>query len=54
MKMEPTEKDSRLRQGTDYSAQSDSGAKPGSILSAWSLVIGAISLALILGGLLAI
>ncbi|MBC2773948.1 hypothetical protein H6M51_13880 [Rhizobium sp. AQ_MP] len=43
-----------VRQETDYSAQSDHGTKPGFALSAWSLVIGAAFLLLVLGGLLLI
>lgn len=39
---------------TDYAGQSDSGAKPGLALSAWSLVFGAVFLLLVLGGLLMI
>lgn len=44
----------RTQADTDYAGQSDSGAKPGFALSAWSLVFGAVFLLLVLGGLLII
>jgi len=40
-----------VQQETAYGAQSDSGAKPGFALSAWSLVIGGVFLVLVLGWL---
>ena len=42
------------QQDTEYASQSASGAKPGFVLSAWSLILGGVFLLLILGGLLAI
>jgi hypothetical protein len=44
----------RTQADTDYAGQSDSGAKPGFALSAWSLIFGAVFLLLVLGGLLII
>ena len=41
----------QVQQETAYGAQSDSGAKPGFALSAWSLVIGGAFLVLVLGWL---
>jgi hypothetical protein len=44
----------QTKPNTDYAAQSDSGAKPGFVLSAWSLLIGAVFLLLVFVGLLII
>lgn len=54
MAMEPGQDERRteVRRSTEYSAQSDSGAKPGFALSAWSLIIGGGFILLVLGGLL--
>ena len=54
MATEPGQKGSRTerRPATEYSAQSDSGAKPGFALSAWSLIIGGGFILLVLGALL--
>lgn len=54
MAMEPGQDERRteVRRSTEYSAQSDGGAKPGFALSAWSLVIGSGFILLVLGGLL--
>lgn len=52
MAMEPDEGGGVPQQRTDYSAQSDPGAKPGFVLSAWSLVVGGVFIILVLAGLL--
>jgi hypothetical protein len=54
MTMEPDNDGGKPRRETNYASKPGSGAKPGFALSAWSLVVGAIFLALILGGLLVI
>jgi hypothetical protein len=48
---EPT---AQARESTDYAATTASGAKPGFVLSAWSLILGGVFLVLILAGLLLI
>ena len=45
--------DTQKQHDTAYASQSGSGAKPGFVLSAWSLVVGGAFLVLILVGLLA-
>ena len=54
MATEPGQEGSRteVRTATEYSAQSDSGAKPGFALSAWSLVFGGGFILLVVTGLL--
>lgn len=52
MAMEP-EDGGAPKQETEYASQPRSGERPGFALSAWSLVLGGIFLALVLGGLLA-
>ncbi|AOG12156.1 MULTISPECIES: hypothetical protein [Rhizobium/Agrobacterium group] len=54
MATEPSEngEGTEVLRTTDYSAQSDSGAKPGFALSAWSLVIGGGFILLFVAGLL--
>ena len=54
MATESGDSERRTQRETDYAGQSDSGAKPGLALSAWSLVFGAVFLLLVLGGLLII
>lgn len=54
MARESGDRERRTQRETDYAGQSDSGAKPGFALSAWSLVFGAVFLLLVLGGLLII
>ena len=54
MARESGDSERRTQRETDYAGQSDSGAKPGLALSAWSLVFGAVFLLLVLGGLLII
>ncbi|MFN3503506.1 MAG: hypothetical protein ACK4ZJ_14710 [Allorhizobium sp.] len=53
MVTEPSEngQGTEVRRSTEYSAQSDSGAKPGFALSAWSLIVGGCFLLLVLGWL---
>ncbi|RKE85042.1 MULTISPECIES: hypothetical protein [Rhizobium] len=54
MATEPENGETQRPRDTDYAAQSDSGAKPGFVLSAWSLVLGGIALLLIISSLLVI
>ncbi|MDH4441058.1 MAG: hypothetical protein QE284_11795 [Rhizobium sp.] len=42
------------RHDTDYAPKSTGGSKPGYVLSAWSLVMGAAALVLVISGLLLI
>lgn len=44
----------QAQEETDYAPNTASGAKPASALSAWSLIVGGVFLALVLGGLLMI
>jgi len=52
MAMEP-EDGGAPKQKTEYASQRGSGERPGFALSAWSLALGGVFLALVLGGLLA-
>ncbi|WP_172450117.1 hypothetical protein [Rhizobium sp. TH135] len=54
MALEPGQDGGEPRDDTDYASRSDGGAKPGVVLSAWSLVIGGLFLVLVLGGLILI
>lgn len=52
MALEPRQNGGEPRDETEYASRSDSGAKPGFVLSAWSLVIGGLFLVMVLGGLI--
>lgn len=52
MATEPREDKGHDRQDTEYAPTSRSGAKPGFVLSAWALVLGAAALVAIISGLL--
>jgi hypothetical protein len=54
MVVDPGDEVRQVSNQTDYAPKMASGAKPGFVLSAWSLVLGGIFLVLILAGLLSI
>ncbi|WP_161596968.1 hypothetical protein [Rhizobium glycinendophyticum] len=54
MAIEPSDEQRQAPDQNDYAPKTASGAQPGFVLSAWSLVLGAVFLVLILGGLLVI
>jgi hypothetical protein len=54
MATEPDDDQRHAQDLTEYAPKTASGSKPGSVLSAWSLVLGGIALLLIISGLLMI
>lgn len=53
MANEPREADEN-RQDTEYAPTSRAGVKPGFVLSAWSVALGAVALVIVISGLLLI
>lgn len=52
MAIDPDDDQRHARDQTEYAQKSASGSKPGSVLSAWALILVGIALLLIISGLL--